>query len=181
MHALPFSDALAFAAVWHHGQRRKGNDTEPFLHHPMRVAARLLRHGLDDGALIQAALLHDVLEDSECGEARLRERFGDEVAGIVLELTDDKDLLKAQRKQIQVERAPLLSLKAKLVRLSDKIDNVHDLAHSPPHGWSWTRRRDYLAWANRVVRALHGTHGGLEREFDETCRHVLAAWADKGA
>jgi len=117
-----------------------------------------------------------VLEDSDCTPGQLRERFGEKVAGIVLELTDDKDQLKSQRKQFQVERAPTLSLKAKLIRLSDKIDNVSDMAVSPPYGWSWARRRDYVAWATRVVENLHGTHGGLEREFADTRRGVLERW-----
>ncbi len=161
--------ALHFAAHWHNGQCRKGRNAEPFLRHPLRVAQHLLRHDLIDSTLICAALLHDVLEDSACPPGDIEREFGPEVLRIVRELTDDKSLLKSLRKQYQVERAELLSPKARLIRLADKIDNVASLADDPPADWSHQRRRDYIAWSRRVVKALRSTHPGLEADFDQAC------------
>jgi len=166
------ADALAFASHWHQGQVRKGRHHEPFLQHPMRVAYRLQRHGLNDPVLIQAALLHDVLEDTACPPRLMEERFGAEVLSLVQEVTDNKEHLKLLRKQTQVERAPLLSLKAKLIRLADKIDNLSGLQEDPPQGWSILRQREYVTWSRRVVKGIRGTHPGLEQEFDEIAEAV---------
>ena len=161
--------AFHFAATWHKGQLRKGIEAEPFLHHPVRVAQRLLAHDLIDPALICAALLHDVLEDTDCPPEDIEREFGPEILGIVRELSDDKTLLKSLRKQYQVERAEYLSPKARLIRLADKIDNVGSLLADPPADWSNQRRREYIAWARRVVKALRGTHPSLEADFDQAC------------
>jgi len=120
-----------------------------------------------DPELIAAAYLHDVLEDTCCTADELEAEFGSEVTSIVQELTDDKHLLKSMRKQYQVERAPYLRLKARLIRMSDKIDNVGSLVDDPPDTWSVQRCREYVAWARRVIQAIRGTHPGLENEFDQ--------------
>jgi guanosine-3',5'-bis(diphosphate) 3'-pyrophosphohydrolase len=53
------------------------------------------------------------------------EKFGQEVADVVAEVTDDKTLAKEERKQQQVDKAPYKSKKAKLVKLADKVYIVH--------------------------------------------------------
>ncbi|KFR02495.1 Guanosine-3',5'-bis(diphosphate) 3'-pyrophosphohydrolase MESH1, partial [Nipponia nippon] len=70
--------------------------------------------------LLQAALLHDTVEHTDTSPAELEERFGAEVRGLVQEVTDDKALPKAERKRLQVERAPGSSPRAKLLQLADK-------------------------------------------------------------
>ena len=67
--------------------------------------------------------------------------FGDKVTGIVLEVTDDKNLDKAVRKEEQVRHAPHISHEAKLVKLADKICNLRDILASPPADWSADRKR----------------------------------------
>ncbi|MDF3127868.1 HD domain-containing protein [Kiritimatiellaeota bacterium B1221] len=159
--------AFALAAHWHKGQTRKGRQKEPFVQHPIRVAEILIRHGITQTELISAALLHDVLEDTDCPPSEIRTRFGSEVSGWVQEVTDRKTLLKSQRKQMQVERAALLSPGAKLIRLADKIDNVESLFNDPPANWSWQRQREYAAWANRVVKNLGPVHSAMEARYHE--------------
>jgi GTP diphosphokinase / guanosine-3',5'-bis(diphosphate) 3'-diphosphatase len=70
---------------------------------------------------LAAAVLHDTIEDTETTADELRAAFGDEVTEVVLEVTDDKALPKAERKRLQVEHAPHISECAKLVKLADKI------------------------------------------------------------
>lgn len=140
-----FADALNFACKWHGASLRKSARPVPYLSHPIQVMSRLAHHGLQDSTLLQAALLHDVLEDTSCGADRMRDAFGVEVTAIVLEVTDDKSLHKKLRKQHQVERAPYLSRNARLIRLADKIDNVAGLFVTPPAGWSPHRVRNYIA------------------------------------
>jgi (p)ppGpp synthase/HD superfamily hydrolase len=159
-------NALSFAAQRHSGHLRK--DSGPFINHPIAVAELLARVGrVADVILLQAAVLHDVLEDTPTVPDELRDRFGQEVLSIVLEVTDDERLPKAERKRLQVENAPRLSLSAKQIRIADKICNVNDLTHSQPEGWSLERKREYLDWAEQVVACCRGCNPALERHFDD--------------
>jgi guanosine-3',5'-bis(diphosphate) 3'-pyrophosphohydrolase len=161
-------DALQFAAQKHRDQRRKDFDASPYINHPIALANILWAEGrVHDAAVIQAALLHDTIEDTETTPAELARRFGRKVAKIVGEVTDDKTLTKAQRKRLQVEHAPHISREAKLVKLADKISNLRDMGISAPRTWPKSRVREYFDWAKRVVDALRGVHPRLERIFDE--------------
>ena len=161
-------DALQFAAHKHRDQRRKDLEASPYINHPIALANVLWREGrVHDPAVISAALLHDTIEDTETLEGEIRERFGDKVARIVAEVTDDKTLDKAARKQLQIDHAPHISREAKLVKLADKICNLRDMAASPPKTWPKSRVREYFDWAKAVVDGLRGVHPRLEKTFDE--------------
>ena len=160
--------ALEFAAHKHRDQRRKDAQASPYINHPIALANVLVHEGkVEDPAVLSAALLHDTVEDTETTPAELREVFGEKIAGIVLEVTDDKNLLKAERKRLQIEHAAHLTREAKLVKLADKICNVRDVANHPPAKWDLTRRREYFEWAKAVVDQLRGVHPALEKKFDE--------------
>ena len=88
----------------------------------------------------------------------------------MLEVTDDRTLARPERKRRQVEHAPQLSPKARLIKLADKIANLRDVAASPPQGWDELRRQGYFDWAREVIDGLRGMHPGLEAVFDETYR-----------
>ncbi len=157
--------ALAFAADKHRDQKRKGADASPYINHPIEVARILVEEGaVSDPVVLLAAILHDTIEDTATSESDLRENFGDAVAEVVLEVTDDKSLEKSERKRMQVEHAPHLSERAKLVKLADKIANVRDVAERPPQ-WPLERRQEYFDWAQRVVQGLSGTSAALEEAF----------------
>ena len=159
--------ALAFAAHKHRDQRRKDPEASPYINHPIALADVLVNEGgVSDVEVLCAALLHDTVEDTATTPAELEEIFGSRVAGIVAEVTDDKDLPKAERKRLQVERAGELSPEAKLVKLADKICNLRDVAERAPPSWDLARRREYFDWAKRVVDGLRGTHPRLEAAFD---------------
>ncbi len=161
-------EAAAFAAGKHTGQKRKGKDEEPYINHPLEVADLLVSvGGVDDTDVIIAALLHDTVEDTGTTKQDIEARFGKAAADIVIEVTDDKSLPKAERKRLQVEHAPHLSTGAKLVKLADKISNITDILESPPKGWDEQRRREYVQWGVDVVAGLRGTNAELERQFDE--------------
>lgn len=160
-------DALAFAAHKHRDQRRKDVEASPYINHPIALARVLsIEGGIDDVDVICAALLHDTIEDTETSEEELLQRFGPRITAIVAAVTDDKELPKQQRKELQVEHAAHLSHEAKLVKLADKICNLRDVASSPPPNWPLSRRREYFDWARRVIDGLRGVHAGLEARFD---------------
>src|SRR5690348_283670 len=94
------------AARWHVHQRRKGPPKEPYINHLLEVAMLVAEAtGGNDPNLVIAALLHDAIEDSEVPADVIAATFGDEVASIVKEVTDDKSLPKEVRKNRQVETA----------------------------------------------------------------------------
>lgn len=160
-------DAVMFAADKHRNQRRKDADASPYINHPIALAHLLsTAGGVDDVVVLQAAVLHDTIEDTETTEAELRARFGDDVADIVLELTDDKSLPKQRRKELQVEHAPHKSTRAALVKLADKTCNLRDVAATPPADWPPERQQEYFDWAKRVVDALPHVNSALEAAFE---------------
>ncbi len=160
--------ALQFAAQKHRSQRRKDVAASPYINHPIDVATLLaVQGGVTDLSTLLGAVLHDTIEDTETTPEELAAAFGLEVRDLVLELTDDKQLPKAERKRLQIEHAHAISNKAKLIKLGDKIANVRDVTAAPPTGWSLERRREYLDWTENVVRGCRGTNSGLERYYDE--------------
>jgi len=160
--------AVAFAAHKHRDQRRKDKEASPYINHPIQLAIVLWEEGgVRDPEVIAAALLHDTLEDTETTWQELRGEFGEDIADVVLEVTDTHWIKKALRKRLQVARARHSSESAKLVKLADKICNLRDMAARPPAGWSLERKRQYFDWAKEVVDRLRGTHPELERRFDE--------------
>ena len=160
--------AASFAAHKHRNQRRKDAHASPYINHPLALARVLAEvGGVSDAATLCAALLHDTVEDTETTEQELVDAFGAEIAGIVMEVTDDKTFDKARRKQLQIEHAAHISGKAKLVKLADKISNVQDLSSSPPVGWPLERKQAYFDWAKAVVDQMRGSNSALEAMFDE--------------
>ncbi|MDJ0655050.1 MAG: HD domain-containing protein [Xanthomonadales bacterium] len=167
-HHLDLLRAAHFAARKHCDQRRKGEEASPYINHPIAVAETLARVGqIDDLPVLQAALLHDTVEDTDTTESELIEHFGEEVASLVLEVTDNKSLEKYERKQHQVDHAPFLTPRAKALKMADKINNISDIMRAPPAGWDVQRRAEYLDWAERVVSGCRDANAHLARAFDE--------------
>lgn len=165
--------AAAFAADRHRDQRRKGAGGEPYINHPLAVAHLLADTGrIADVQVLAAALLHDTVEDTDTTTDELAAIFGPDIAAIVAEVTDDKSLPKSERKRLQIEHAPHLSLPGKLVKLADKLCNIQDVIHRPPD-WPLSRRREYLEWAAAVVAGCRGSNGALEHTFDLTLAEGL--------
>lgn len=162
--------ALDFAAWAHAAQRRKGGTQEPYVNHLTEVARLVAQAtGGKDARLIIAALLHDVLEDQSprVTDEMLVEHFGKRVARIVREVSDDGSLPKAERKRLQVEHAPYISRRAKMIKIADKAANLNSILESPPEGWSNERKGEYFAWAIEVVAGCRGVNEWLEAVFDE--------------
>ncbi|MGL4321593.1 MAG: HD domain-containing protein [Paracoccaceae bacterium] len=118
--------ARDFATVSHAGQFRKGAVPLPYITHPAEVAQLVQAFGGAEAA-IAAAWLHDVIEDCGVDAEALRYRFGDTIAGVVSELSDDKSLPKLKRKWLQVVHAAHMSPDAGLVKLCDKMANVRSV------------------------------------------------------
>ena len=162
--------ALAFSAARHRDQRRKDAGASPYINHPIALADVLVNEGrVHEVNVLAAALLHDTLEDTETSPEEIEAAFGAAILKVVLEVTDDKSLEKAERKRLQIEHAAHISREAKLVKLADKICNLRDVAESPPAHWSHERKREYFDWARQVIDPLRGVHPVLEAVFDRAC------------
>ncbi len=171
--------ALHFAAGLHREQRRKGAAEEPYINHLIEVAEIIARvGGVDDVTTLQAAILHDAVEDTETSLADIERAFGAAVRSIVAEVSDDPSLTKEERRRLQIERAPTLSPAAKAIKIADKISNLLGVKDSPPSTWSRERRLDYVGWAEQVVAGCRDAHPRLAEYFDKVaraCREELEA------
>jgi guanosine-3',5'-bis(diphosphate) 3'-pyrophosphohydrolase len=172
-----------FAAEKHRTQKRKDADESPYINHPIAVAKLLSQVGkVSDLPTLKAALLHDTIEDTDTTVDELERKFGIEICNLVMEVTDDKNLPKEERKRLQVEHSPELTKRAKMIKIADKICNILDITHSPPTSWSLERRVEYLDWADKVVAGCRGVNERLERRFDEvmkSAREVLVVEGDE--
>lgn len=159
--------AASFAATKHRQQRRKDPDASPYINHPLAVAELLASvGGVTDVALLQAALLHDTIEDTMTTPEELEQAFGKDVRTLVEEVTDDKSLPKTERKRLQIVHAPGISHRARQLKIADHTCNVRDVGGAAPVSWSLERRLGYLDWSLQVIEGCRGANAALERVYD---------------
>ena len=126
--------AFDYACEYHKGQRR--NSGEDFIHHPWSVAVICCDMKLDSST-IAAALLHDVVEDTEADADGLRAEFGDEVTVLVEGVTKLSRMNFASREQAQVENyrkmimAMAQDLRVILIKFADRLHNMRTIAGLP--------------------------------------------------
>lgn len=167
--------ALDLAVRAHEGQRRGHGRHGPYINHVADVARRVAESLDADEVTVLGALLHDVVEKTSHGLDEIRETFGEEVASVVAELTDDPDVSGREAHRRQVEGAPSLSSHAKRVRLADKASKLAEIAATPPHWWDRRRVRRQVEKARTVVARLRGTDPTLEAAFDREDEAVTRA------
>lgn len=115
---------------------------------------------------------HDTVEDTNTTLHDISTEFGNHVAAIVAEVTDDKSLSKQRRKELQISHAATCSREAKLVKMADKLYNLMDLQRELPRGWSVPRAQAYVGWSREVIEGCRGIcqplEAALDRVFDGT-------------
>ncbi|HEU4762272.1 MAG TPA: HD domain-containing protein, partial [Gemmatimonadales bacterium] len=142
--------ALNFSASAHQGQKRMSG--EAFISHSIAVAQILAEQLLDTTSIV-AALLHDVVEDSDVSTADIEREFGAEIAGIVDGLTKISHLTFRSSAEEQVEnyRKLLLSIardaRVIIIKLADRLHNMRTLEHLP------VERRTRIAQETREIYA----------------------------
>ena len=153
---------IHFACIKHSTQRRKDPEQTPYINHPVGVAHILYENDIKDIDVLLAAVLHDTIEDTNTTLEELQIEFGEKVAGIVADCTDDKSLDWKERKRLQIVTANSKSREAKLVKLADKIYNLKDLQRSTPNGWTKERVLAYFSWAKQVTNECRGISSKLD-------------------
>ena len=179
--SLILIDALNFAAEKHQYQRRNGYDRLPYINHLIKVVKTMMEVAqVTDEVILLAAILHDVIEDTDLTEEALAYRFNPKTAAIVRELSDDMTLEHAKRKQLQIVRAKGLSKAARMIRIADKVCNMRDLMSYPMIEWSVEKKRAYVKNSIQVVDEIRGTNAALENWFDETVEAINQSEVIKG-
>ena len=170
------SEAADFAARRHTGQQRKGRGNEPYVNHLAEVANLLaITTEGADAELVAAGWLHDTVEDTETTREELAQKFGERVAALVVEVTDDMSLPKNERRQKQIVDAPKKSPGAKLIKIADKISNIRARTVPQPNQDERDDLIDYVTWAEKVVAGCRGVNAVLDRTFDETVKLARSA------
>ena len=166
--------AASFASWKHRNQTRKSVNKEPYIIHPLRVSELVATLGGagDNLPLLQAAVLHDTVEDTDTSFEELENVFGLKVRRLVEEVSDDKSLAKEERKRLQIEHAAKKSNEGKILSMADKVANLEDLLTRPngegiPLGWTVDRIQGYCAWALSVAQGLKGQSEELDRRLRE--------------
>lgn len=126
-----FEDVLAFAVIAHSEQRRKFNG-RPYITHPLRVAFLFMEWFPNENQdFVLAAILHDVVEDCpSITVEHIREKFGEPIASLVEELTNEpKDIRisRAETKERDRERIKNISAAAKCIKAADRLCNLSEL------------------------------------------------------
>jgi (p)ppGpp synthase/HD superfamily hydrolase len=153
--------AIRISVEAHQNQKRKGDDL-PYIIHPVMVALKLVKHNFPD-KVIAAALTHDVLEDTDYPEEKLRKELGDEVLKIIKAVTNDDSLPWEEKKKKYVESVRNGSEGAKAVAVADKIHNLESLLiayeKQGPELWKrFNRGKEQKIWfENEVLKMLKGT------------------------
>lgn len=171
-------DAAAFAADRHRKQKRKGFAGDPYVNHLLEVAQLLSHAGETDEELLAAALLHDVVEDTETTFDEIETRFGARVREMVEDVTDDITLSSAERKHLEIQAAASGTREAQSIKVADKISNLRALITTPPVGWSIERRLNYCHFARNLVAVCTQAPRFLlalfEVEFERTVAYLHA-------
>ncbi len=157
--------ALAFARARHGDQRRRGGDA-PYWVHLLRVAMTLVRWGRAEGPLLQGALLHDAVEDTETTIEELSAGFGDDVADIVGWLTCPTG--RTDERAYYARLARHAPEPARLLKVADRIDNLRSqealLARTGPRHVTWVQTYlERTAW--QVVPLTRETPSAARAEL----------------
>src|SRR5947207_4825938 len=178
-----FEEALVYATQAHGNQMRKKTGI-PFVAHILGVTAIALEYGASETEAI-SALLHDTVED--CGGADrfrdIREKFCEDVAGIVDGCTDTYDTPKPpwlERKRAYIEHLKDSDSSIRLVSASDKLHNTRAILaelrrHGPEVFERFAGKKEGTLWYYRaLVTAFreHGDHTDLIDELDRVVTEI---------
>jgi len=128
-------DAYTFAENAHEGTKRYSG--QPFLSHPAAIALRLADMGFG-ATTIAAALLHDVIEDTDATAEEIKKQFGDEILFLVEGVTKlgHHRYHGAQRHAESLRRllvATAADIRVLIIKLADRYHNMETLQYVPPH------------------------------------------------
>jgi guanosine-3',5'-bis(diphosphate) 3'-pyrophosphohydrolase len=132
-----------------HGRQTRADGQTPYIIHPMGVVKILWKEGgIQDPAILHAALLHDTLEDTEATPRDIQFIAGASILSIVNELT-----------HAPITQFKTASLSAKIIKLADRIYNLRDLTNG---NFPKKEIDDYYNSSRELLEAVKGSHPVLE-------------------
>lgn len=148
-----FDEAAKFAIEAHHNTERRCKGY-PYIIHPMEAAA-FVATMTNDQEMLAAAILHDVVEDTDVTLEQIRERFGNRVAMLVQHETAPErgNLTWREKKTVQVEQLANAPYASKIVALGDKLSNMCGIA------------LDYRQIGDEVWSRFHAPNGKSDVEW----------------
>src|ERR1700686_4208696 len=156
------SEAADFAARRHTGQQRKGRGNEPYVNHLAEVANLLaITTEGADAELVAAGWLHDTVEDTETTREELAQKFGERVAALVVEVTDDMSLPKNERRQKQIVGPDRKSRRAHLIKIRGQMRTIRARIADQPNPDYRDDLACHVAWAFKFVAGWHGLNAVL--------------------
>ncbi|MCA0932517.1 HD domain-containing protein [Lutimonas saemankumensis] len=162
-----YQKAIKFAGEKHGDQKMPGNQAS-YLVHLSNVAMEVLlasqhEEGFNTELAVQAAILHDTLEDTDTSFEELKEVFGFKVADAVLSLSKNEDLDKELQIPDSLARIRLQPKEIWAVKLADRISNMQE----PPENWDKNKRIAYQLAARMILMHLKGGNNYLEKRLEE--------------
>ena len=157
--------AYRFALGAHHGPAREG-DTD--IDHPVQVARLLHEHGFEE-EVVAAALLHDVVEDTSINLDQIKGSFGDEIASLVREMTEDEGIEPYERRKAEHRRRVAHDRRVAAIYAADKVANTRAISSASE------APREKLRHYRQTLETLCATHpdlpflGALREELEALC------------
>ncbi len=169
--------AYEFAAKFHEGQTRSSG--EPYINHPVAVAHILLDLGMDTDTLC-AALLHDVVEDTDATLDDVKKRFGADVAALVDGVTKLEKIPAFSSEQQQAENVMKILLamsqdiRVIIIKLCDRLHNMRTLQYRPSH-----KQRKTAAETMNIYAPIAHRLGilSLQEELEDIAFYYLDVFA----
>lgn len=153
--------ALSIAARYHRMQTRK-SDNYPYINHLIDSAEILINKGsVDDENEIAAAILHDILEDTDISISTLMEHFNSLTIFILLLLTEDKSLSIEERRIATLRKLHHATDEVKRVKLADLCSN----ADQSPKGWCKKRLSEYYEYTDKLAEECKNASPSLYSEY----------------
>lgn len=169
--------AIAFATKAHEGQFRKGT-TRPFILHPLEVG-NIVSTMTEDEEIVAAAILHDTIEDCEQVTTQcIVEQFGERVAEMVLQESEDKSKTWMERKSHTIEKLRTAPIEIRMIGLADKLSNMRDIDRDYPECgedlWNRFRMKDkrVIGWYYKSIRDALKESMGETEAYAEYCALV---------
>jgi (p)ppGpp synthase/HD superfamily hydrolase len=174
--------AMRIAAKAHRHHHRKGSDL-PYISHPAQAAMILLRAGIDDDEILAAALLHDVVEDTEHTLEMLATDFSPRVVQLVAAMTERKHDEHGRKRSWQERKDEHLGhiaaepWEARAIVLADKLHNLGSMLVDLDNGedvWSrFNAPRERVLWYHReMIAAAEQDHPRLAGLASECCTMI---------
>ncbi|NRB51630.1 MAG: bifunctional (p)ppGpp synthetase/guanosine-3',5'-bis(diphosphate) 3'-pyrophosphohydrolase [Saprospiraceae bacterium] len=157
-----YQKTLSFANHAHREQKLPGSDL-PYLAHLCNVCMEAVHAVLqsrteDINLVMQCALLHDTIEDTDLTYEDVEKEFGKPVADGVLALTKDVKLEKRLQMSDSLERILQQPPEIRIVKMADRINNLS----RPPHYWTKEKKMKYQTEARLILDTLGGVNSFIE-------------------